>query len=102
MYRLNLEEGRFLTPFQTEATTINSVDINPAHHLIVCGTKEGKVEAWDPRARSRVGILDCALHAVTPETQFGFHFFPKFLLMLISIFEYQDSRVTSIHHRQVP
>jgi len=69
VYRLNLEEGRFLSPFQTEASTINSVDINPAHQLIVCGTKEGKVEAWDPRSRTRAGILDCAMHAVTPDTQ---------------------------------
>lgn len=69
MYRLNLEEGRFLSPFQTEASTLNSVDINPAHQLIVCGTKEGKVEAWDPRSRNRAGILDCAMHAVTPDAQ---------------------------------
>jgi ribosome biogenesis protein ENP2 len=69
VYRLNLEEGRFLNSFQTEASTLNVCDINPSHQLFVCGSKEGKVEAWDPRARNRVGLLDCALHAVTPETQ---------------------------------
>ena len=69
VYRLNLEEGRFLNSFQTEATTLNACDLNPMHHLFVCGSKEGKVEAWDPRARNRVGLLDVALHAVTPDTQ---------------------------------
>lgn len=69
MYRLNLEEGRFLNSFQTEATTLNVCDMNPFHQLFVCGSKEGKIEAWDPRARNRVGVLDCALHAVTPDTQ---------------------------------
>ncbi|XP_057375399.1 nucleolar protein 10-like isoform X1 [Daphnia carinata] len=69
VYRLNLEEGRFLNSFQTEATTLNVCDMNPFHQLFVCGSKEGKVEAWDPRARNRVGVLDCALHAVTPDTQ---------------------------------
>lgn len=43
--------------------------MNPFHQLFVCGSKEGKIEAWDPRARNRVGVLDCALHAVTPDTQ---------------------------------
>jgi len=36
VYRLNLEEGRFLTSFQTEASTINACDINPSHQLFVC------------------------------------------------------------------
>ncbi|XP_046635444.1 nucleolar protein 10-like [Daphnia pulicaria] len=69
VYRLNLEEGRFLNSFQTEATTLNVCDMNPFHQLFVCGSKEGKIEAWDPRARNRVGVLDCALHSVTPDTQ---------------------------------
>ncbi len=70
VYRLNLEEGRFLNSFQTEATTLNVCDMNPFHQLFVCGSKEGKIEAWDPRARNRVGVLDCALHSVTSETQY--------------------------------
>ena len=64
-----MEQGRFLNPLMTEGSVLNVCDVNPAHQLFVCGTREGKVEAWDPRSRSRVGILDCALHAVTPETQ---------------------------------
>uniref|UniRef100_A0A8L0DLB2 Nucleolar protein 10 n=1 Tax=Oncorhynchus mykiss TaxID=8022 RepID=A0A8L0DLB2_ONCMY len=39
----------------------NVCDINPVHQLLASGTAEGKVECWDPRVRSRVGMLDCAL-----------------------------------------
>ncbi|KAJ9586209.1 hypothetical protein L9F63_020149, partial [Diploptera punctata] len=61
VYRLNLELGQFLSPLVTEASEVNRCSINPVHQLFVCGTQEGKVEAWDPRTRSRVGTLDCAL-----------------------------------------
>ncbi|KAL6432906.1 hypothetical protein ACFW04_006328 [Cataglyphis niger] len=65
IYRINLERGQFLQPFETEATSINKCEINPLHHLLIVGTQEGKVEAWDPRVRNRVGVLDCALHCIT-------------------------------------
>ncbi|CAH7689073.1 hypothetical protein BY996DRAFT_4582035 [Phakopsora pachyrhizi] len=63
VWRLNLEEGRFLTPFQLmdEVTGVSAVDINPAHGLISLGTEtetgQGTVEFWDHRARSRCGLL---------------------------------------------
>ncbi|XP_063771488.1 nucleolar protein 10 [Pseudophryne corroboree] len=69
VYRLNLEQGRYLNSLQTDASQINVCDINPAHHLFAAGTVEGKVECWDPRTRSRVGILDCALGSITEETE---------------------------------
>ncbi|KAK2722714.1 hypothetical protein QYM36_003034, partial [Artemia franciscana] len=69
IYRINLEQGRFLAPFTTDASELNALDINPLHQLLVVGTKEGKVEAWDPRAKRRAGVLDCALGAVTTETR---------------------------------
>ncbi|KAJ4433879.1 hypothetical protein ANN_16192, partial [Periplaneta americana] len=61
VYRLNLEQGQFLNSLVTDASEVNRCAINPVHQLLVFGTQEGKVEAWDPRARSRVGTLDCAL-----------------------------------------
>lgn len=102
MYRLNLEEGRFLNSFQTEATTLNVCDMNPFHQLFVCGSKEGKIEAWDPRARNRVGVLDCALHAVTPDTQY----LPKKTCSLSLFTDLptfpQSHRHSSSHGRQIP
>ncbi|NWX81489.1 NOL10 protein, partial [Nothoprocta pentlandii] len=69
VYRLNLEQGRFLNSLQTEASENNVCDINPTHFLFAAGTAEGKVECWDPRTRNRVGLLDCALSTVTADTE---------------------------------
>lgn len=60
IYRLNLERGQFLSPFMSTSSAINKCCINPVHHLFVCGTQDGKVEAWDPRSRSLAGSIDCA------------------------------------------
>ncbi|KAM9786528.1 nucleolar protein 10 [Syngnathus typhle] len=65
IYRLNLEQGRFLNSLQTDAAEHTVCDINPVHHLFASGTSEGKVECWDPRVRKRVGLLDCALSSLT-------------------------------------
>ncbi|KAM6083504.1 nucleolar protein 10 [Chlamydotis macqueenii] len=69
VYRLNLEQGRFLNSLQTDASESNVCDINPVHFLFAMGTVEGKVECWDPRTRNRVGLLDCALSSVTADTE---------------------------------
>uniref|UniRef100_A0A669EZB0 Nucleolar protein 10 n=1 Tax=Oreochromis niloticus TaxID=8128 RepID=A0A669EZB0_ORENI len=61
VFRLNLEQGRFLNSLQTDAVENNVCDINPIHHLFATGSSEGRVECWDPRVRNRVGKLDCAL-----------------------------------------
>lgn len=61
VYRLNLERGQFLQPLQTDTRlSVNVMDVNPEHHLLCFGTQEGTVEAWDPRDRQRVGVLDIA------------------------------------------
>ncbi|CAO3627840.1 unnamed protein product [Cunninghamella echinulata] len=59
VYRLNLEQGRFLNSIQTDGTEgVNCIKINPAHQLFGFGTGNGTVELWDPRSRARVGVLD--------------------------------------------
>ncbi|XP_072936537.1 nucleolar protein 10 [Epargyreus clarus] len=62
VYRLNLEVGQFMAPFVTKANEINCCSVNEEHGLLVLGTEGGQVEAWDPRTKSRQGLLDCALH----------------------------------------
>lgn len=69
VYRLNLELGRFMTPLQTEASCINRCVLNPIHNLMVFGTEEGRVEAWDPRTSRKAGVLDVAYHAFTDDTE---------------------------------
>ncbi|CAH0404794.1 unnamed protein product [Chilo suppressalis] len=67
VYRLNLELGQFLAPFSTKASEINVCAVNEEHGLLILGTESGHVEAWDPRTKSRQGILDCALHCTESE-----------------------------------
>ena len=58
VYRLNLDQGRFLNSIQTDAEEgVNCIEINPAHQLFGMGTSKGTVELWDPRSKSRVGLL---------------------------------------------
>lgn len=69
MYRFNLERGQFMNSLVTEASEIHKIVVNPVHELICVGTKEGKVEAWDPRSRMRVGNLDVAMSCISDDTQ---------------------------------
>ncbi|OTF70299.1 nucleolar protein 10-like protein [Euroglyphus maynei] len=64
IYRLNLSVGTFLKPFETNCSAMNVIAINPEHNLIVVGSQDGFVEAWDPRVREKVGTLDCALESL--------------------------------------
>jgi ribosome biogenesis protein ENP2 len=58
VYRLNLEQGRFLNPIATDSESgVNATELCPAHQLFGFGTASGTVEFWDPRSRSRVGLL---------------------------------------------
>ena len=59
VYRLNLEQGKFLNSLEVESAegAVNCMQISPAHQLLALGTQGGTVEFWDPRVRSRVGIL---------------------------------------------
>jgi ribosome biogenesis protein ENP2 len=73
VYRLNLEQGRYLNPLVLGAGShgagdgssgsgtiagVNAIDINPAHGLWAFGIDgNGTVEFWDPRSRSSLGVL---------------------------------------------
>ncbi|KAF9447149.1 hypothetical protein P691DRAFT_672080 [Macrolepiota fuliginosa MF-IS2] len=65
IYRLNLEQGRFMNPLVLEAgesdgeiAGVNVIDINPVHQLLGFGIDgNGTVQFWDPRSRASVGTL---------------------------------------------
>ncbi|KAG1878390.1 WD40-repeat-containing domain protein [Suillus tomentosus] len=61
IYRLNLEQGRFLSPLvlqDDDIQGVNCIDINPAHNLLAFGVDgNGTVQFWDLRSRSSVGVL---------------------------------------------
>lgn len=59
VHRLNIDQGRFMTPLETQsAEGVNKLEVNPAHQLFGFGTASGCVEFWDPRVRNRIGALD--------------------------------------------
>jgi ribosome biogenesis protein ENP2 len=62
IYRLNLERGQFLQPYESTASSFNCCDINPEHHMFCAGSQEGWVEAWDPREKKKCGLLDVAIN----------------------------------------
>merc|ERR1712226_1369056 len=64
IYRLNLEQGRFMKSLKSSSSEIFCCEFNPVHHLFSCGTIEGQVECWDPRSRNKAATLDCALNSV--------------------------------------
>ncbi|EGN92515.1 hypothetical protein SERLA73DRAFT_117248 [Serpula lacrymans var. lacrymans S7.3] len=75
IYRLNLEQGRFLNPLILEDDEggdimgVNCVDVNPAHNLLAFGMDgNSSVQFWDPRSRSSVGILRLPRSRLLPST----------------------------------
>lgn len=60
VYRLNLDQGRFMNSLHLETAKdgVNATHICPAHQLLGFATQNGTVEFWDPRYRSRVGLLN--------------------------------------------
>ncbi|CAF0888131.1 unnamed protein product [Adineta steineri] len=63
IYRFNLEQGQFLEPIQSKSTGFNACQFNPEHELFACGSVEGHLECYDPRARAIAGQIDCAVYA---------------------------------------
>eukprot|EP00741_Cyanophora_paradoxa_P025706 tig00000388_g24807.t1 len=57
VYRLNLEQGRFLEPLETDAPAIHACHMNPAHRLLALACENGTVECWDARVATRAGCL---------------------------------------------
>ncbi|CDR46392.1 CYFA0S23e00562g1_1 [Cyberlindnera fabianii] len=58
IYRLNLDQGRFLQPFVLESDRgANHVSVNPVHGLLSVALEDGTVEFWDSRAKSRAAKL---------------------------------------------
>ena len=58
VFRLNLEQGRFLQPYETSSSELNVCEINPVHQMLAIGSIEGKIQCFDPRSRTSIGILD--------------------------------------------
>jgi len=71
MYRLNLEQGRFLNSLDTGAPSINCLALNPEHGLVCGGTADRRVTCWDPRDRTLAFTLDVAMRCQVNQTEEG-------------------------------
>jgi len=57
IYRLNLELGQFLAPFETSATAVNCLSYCKQLNLLGAGTEDGTVEFWDSRAKVKAAQI---------------------------------------------
>ncbi|GBG33323.1 Nucleolar protein 10 [Hondaea fermentalgiana] len=67
LYRIDLEQGHFLSPFETSHEGINSLAFCEPLQLLACAGEDGVVSCWDTRDRKQVG----ALHVSGPEASGG-------------------------------
>ena len=51
IYRMNLDEGRFMAPLVSSSPAVNKLALNPNHGLLATGGEDGIVECWDLRCR---------------------------------------------------
>eukprot|EP01138_Halocafeteria_seosinensis_P005814 gb/GECG01005943.1/.p1 GENE.gb/GECG01005943.1/~~gb/GECG01005943.1/.p1 ORF type:complete len:730 (+),score=123.29 gb/GECG01005943.1/:1-2190(+) len=58
IYRLNLEEGRFMAPLSSHSPEINALGVSPSTQLVGSAGSDGVVELWDPRSRNAVGRVE--------------------------------------------
>ncbi|WCJ27307.1 Nucleolar protein 10 [Euphorbia peplus] len=58
LYRINLEQGRFLSSLNTRSPALNTVSRSKHHGLVACGGEDGFVECFDTRMRSAVGRIN--------------------------------------------
>ncbi|KAL7128478.1 hypothetical protein ABFS83_14G319700 [Erythranthe nasuta] len=63
LYRINLEQGRFLSPLSTQSPALNVVSRSKVHGLVASGGEDGAVECFDIRTRSSVGRIDAVASA---------------------------------------
>ncbi|MCO5576347.1 hypothetical protein L7F22_030156 [Adiantum nelumboides] len=57
LYRINLEQGRFLAPIGTRSPAINVLARSPVHGLLACGGEDGALECFDLRQRAAAGRI---------------------------------------------
>ncbi|KAK6923424.1 hypothetical protein RJ641_011728 [Dillenia turbinata] len=63
LYRINLEQGRFLAPLSTQSPALNVVSCSKLHGLDACGGEDGAVECFDMRTKCSVGRINAVAPA---------------------------------------
>jgi hypothetical protein len=60
LWRINLYEGRFMTPLATSAAAVNALGVSPAHGLLAAAGQGGVLECFDPRIMATLGAANTA------------------------------------------
>lgn len=55
LYRISLDEGKFVNPFKTEIPNINKIGYNPKLDLILAAGDNGITEIWDQQNLKMIG-----------------------------------------------
>lgn len=58
LYRINLEQGRFLSSLATQSPALNVVSRSKVHGLVACGGDDGYVECFDTRTKPSIGRIN--------------------------------------------
>ncbi|CAN1795543.1 Nucleolar protein 10 [Linum perenne] len=58
VYRINLQQGRFLSSLNTQSPALNVVSRSKIHGLVACGGEDGAVECFDMRVKSSIARID--------------------------------------------
>eukprot|EP00200_Dunaliella_tertiolecta_P014606 CAMPEP_0202392444 /NCGR_PEP_ID=MMETSP1127-20130417/92376_1 /ASSEMBLY_ACC=CAM_ASM_000462 /TAXON_ID=3047 /ORGANISM="Dunaliella tertiolecta, Strain CCMP1320" /LENGTH=682 /DNA_ID=CAMNT_0048994951 /DNA_START=66 /DNA_END=2111 /DNA_ORIENTATION=- len=66
VYRINMEEGRFMTPLACKSPAVNATGLSPVHGLFACAGEDGVLECFDLRMKSAAGALDAATNCGAP------------------------------------
>ncbi|KAF4374454.1 hypothetical protein F8388_016005 [Cannabis sativa] len=72
LYRINLEQGRFLSSLTTQSPALNVVSRSKVHGLVACGGEDGSVECFDMRMRSSVVVELMLFHLLVEVTALEF------------------------------
>lgn len=114
VYRLNLDRGQYLAPFDTDSGTdggVNAVARAPLHGLYALACQSGAVEFWDRRDRRCVGALRMlADSAFSPEATAlaflpdGMHWAAGTSTGQVTLFDLRSTRplLTRDHHYGFP
>ncbi|KAK8514652.1 hypothetical protein V6N13_103191 [Hibiscus sabdariffa] len=65
LYRINLEQGRFLSSLNTQSPALNVVSRSKFHGLVACGGEDGAVQCFDMRMKASVAPAGDADEEVT-------------------------------------
>ncbi|KAL2613245.1 hypothetical protein R1flu_024937 [Riccia fluitans] len=69
IYRLNLEQGRFLAPLQCQSPGVNVLGRSSVHGMVAAGGDDGAIECFDLRQKSSIGRINAAGSTDNPDQE---------------------------------